>query len=75
LKLTQELKEAFQRVGNYFDAWGDAQDAVDDSKQYQKKLDEITAFLQQKDFGSASSAAVDFAKNCDKACHDKYKPL
>ena len=75
LALTNKLDGAFKLVEGYFATWGDAQDAVDDAKRYQKKLAEVVAALQRKDFRTASDHAVEFAKSCDKACHDKYKPL
>lgn len=73
--LTKELKDAFKLVEGYFEKWGDAQDAVSDSKKYQVMVDEIVRFLEERNFESASDQAIEFSQACDKACHDKYKPL
>ncbi len=75
LALAQKLNDDFKRVEGYFVAWGDAQDAVVDAQQYRQALSEIVDLLNGRDFKTASDKAVEFADRCDKACHDKYKPL
>ncbi|MDT8407548.1 MAG: hypothetical protein RQ715_09900 [Methylococcales bacterium] len=75
LALAQKLDSDFKKVQGYFADWGDAQDAVLDAQRYQQALTEIVALLQQRDFKTATTKAVEFADRCDQACHDTYKPL
>lgn len=72
---TQELLEAFKRVEGYFAKRGDAEDAVQNSKDYQTMAGKILQALQAQDLATAGEAANEFSKQCRGACHDKYKPL
>ncbi|MCD2450472.1 MULTISPECIES: hypothetical protein [Methylicorpusculum] len=75
IALAGELKQSLSMVQGYFENRGDAQDAVDDAKQYQDMANNIANYLQARDFESASNEAIKFSQECDKACHDTYKPL
>ena len=59
----------------YFAKRGDAEDAVQNSKDYQAMAGKILQALQAQDLATAGEAANEFSKQCRGACHDKYKPL
>jgi hypothetical protein len=68
----QELHTLFGTVEKHFVAKGDAQDAVDLTRQSLQLTQSIVQQVAQKDFGKAQDSATALSRTC-RSCHTFYK--
>lgn len=68
----KELEDMFGEVEEYYVHKGNAQDAVDWSRESKDLTIAITKYVAAKDFDNATISATTLAKTC-KACHRVYK--
>jgi hypothetical protein len=67
-----EILDMFNDVEDFFIKKGNAQDAVDWTKQSKDMLSTIVKYVGAKDFDTAAKTSVTLAKTC-KECHNIYK--
>lgn len=68
----KELEDMFGEVEEYYVGKGNAQDAVDWSKESRNLSIAIEKYVLEKDFDNATISATTLAKTC-KSCHRIYK--
>jgi hypothetical protein len=68
------LQDGFKYTEDYFAKKGDAQDAVNISRQGQDALAAAIKLVSDNNFEAAAAAARQTAQTC-RSCHDVYKPL
>jgi hypothetical protein len=68
----RELDDMFKDVETYYAHKGNADDAVNWTKESKNLAVSITKYVATQDFDTASVTAVSLAKTC-KECHSVYK--
>lgn len=68
------LEDGFKYTKDYFTKKGDAEDAVQISKDGLDQIAGAIKSVSESDFDAAADRARAVAKTC-RACHDIYKPL
>jgi hypothetical protein len=69
-----EIEELYNKMEDYFDAAGNADDAVKMSREGKEMGVLIAKSVQAKDYEAGSNAAVVIAKGCTN-CHEVYRPF
>ncbi len=67
-----EIIDMFNDVEAFYVKKGNAQDAVDWSKEAKNLTASITKYVEAKDYDAAAQASVTLSKSC-KSCHNVYK--
>jgi len=68
------LQDGFKYTEDYFARKGNAEDAVEISRQGLQLIESAVKALEASDFDGASASARETARTC-RSCHDIYKPL
>jgi hypothetical protein len=68
------LQDTFKLVEGFWVRRGDAQDAVDLSKEARDRAADVVTALTGKDFDGASTQAIKVAETCT-TCHRLHRPL
>ena len=68
------LQDTFKLVEEFWIHRGDAQDAVDLSKEARERAGDVARALREKDFDRASTEAIKVAETCT-TCHRLHRPL
>jgi hypothetical protein len=68
------LQDTFKLVEDFWVRRGEAQDAVDLSKEARDRAADVVKALTEKDFDAASTQAIKVAETCT-TCHRLHRPL